>query len=527
MPSTTFTAKTVMVVGTSSSAGKSLVTTALCRCFARRGIHVAPFKAQNMSNNAAVCAGGAEIGRSQALQAISAGVPPTSDMNPILLKPEGQTRSQVIVNGRATQTLEATDYFQRREQLWPHVTAAIDRMREQYELVVIEGAGSPAELNLADVEMVNMSVARYCRSPVLLVGDIERGGVFAQLLGTLWLLPPEDRALVCGLIVNKFRGDLSLFDSGVDILQQRGGVPVLGVLPWIDSLHLPEEDAVALYGATDSNDLRFAESAEGAADLRVEIAVIHFPHIANFDDFDPMDAEPGVKLRYVRSSDELGNPDVVILPGTKNTLGDLEWLRASGLARQIRQLTERGVHVIGICGGYQMMGRQIDNPQRLENGIEQAEGLGLLDIKTTFLAAKQTCQVQLELTDDTIAPGVRGETVRGYEIHNGRTESNSPWLTRVHSEGESSEPVLDGSRTRDGRIWGCYLHGLFHNDRFRAALLGKFGATPSSTDATSSHARLQRSLDRLADAFEAHVDFDRLMNIVLDSPSQKGSRDAG
>ena len=216
-------AKTVMVMGTSSSAGKSLLTTALCRCLARRGFRVAPFKAQNMSNNAAVCAGGGEIGRSQALQAIAAGTPPTVDMNPVLLKPEGQTRSQVVVDGLPTQTLEAVDYFERRSQLWPHVTAALDRLRQHHDIIVIEGAGSPAELNLADVEMVNMSVARYCRSPVLLIGDIERGGVFAQLLGTLWLLTPADRALVKGLIVNKFRGDLSLFDAGVEILQQRGG----------------------------------------------------------------------------------------------------------------------------------------------------------------------------------------------------------------------------------------------------------------------------------------------------------------
>ncbi len=239
-------ARTIMVMGTSSSAGKSLLTTALCRCLARRGFRVAPFKAQNMSNNAAVCSDGTEIGRSQALQAIAAGAVPHSDMNPILLKPEGHTRSQVIVNGRPFKTLEAVDYFQRRQQLWPQVTAALDRLRDQYDVIVIEGAGSPAELNLANVEMVNLSVARYCQSPVLLVGDIERGGVFAQLLGTLWLLEPEDRKLIKALLVNKFRGDLSLFDSGIEILKARGGVDVLGVLPWIEGLQLPEEDAVAL-----------------------------------------------------------------------------------------------------------------------------------------------------------------------------------------------------------------------------------------------------------------------------------------
>jgi adenosylcobyric acid synthase len=287
-----------MVMGTSSSAGKSLLTAALCRCFANRGVRVAPFKAQNMSNNAAVCKDGGEIGRSQALQAIAARATPHSDMNPILLKPEGNTRSQVIVNGKPLASangkpIEAADYFERRQQLWPMVTSALDRLREQYDLVIIEGAGSPAELNLADVEMVNMSVARYCQSPVLLVGDIERGGVFAQLLGTLWLLPPEDRALVRGLIVNKFRGDLRLFDRGVEILEERGNVPVLGVLPWIDALRLPEEDAVALMNSHGEEDFCFANNEN---DKRLDIAVIHLPHIANFDDFDPLASDSRVRF---------------------------------------------------------------------------------------------------------------------------------------------------------------------------------------------------------------------------------------
>ncbi len=500
------TAKTLMVMGTSSSAGKSLLTTALCRCFARRGLRVAPFKAQNMSNNAAVCAGGAEIGRSQALQAVAAGAPADSDMNPILLKPEGQTRSQVIVNGRPLLTLEATDYFQRRQQLWPHVTAALDRMRQRYDVVVIEGAGSPAELNLADVEMVNMSVARYCQSPVLLIGDIERGGVFAQLLGTLWLLPPEDRRLIAGLIVNKFRGDLSLFDSGVEILQQRGGVPVLGVLPWIDALRLPEEDAVAL----DTPDELPTEQT-----VQLQIAVVRLPHIANFDDFDPLARVPGVQLRYVRSVEELDAPDVVILPGTKNTLGDLAWLQQSGLSRCIQELARRGVHTVGICGGYQMLGRHISNPHGLESGIQRADGLGLLPTETTFHAAKLTRQVQFELVDDTIAPGAQGAVLSGYEIHCGQTTPRLPWLCR-HSNNDVAD-ALDGSRTDDGQVWGCYLHGLFHNDPFRTAWLNRLGVAPTSADSLSADEQLHRSLDRLADAFEAHINMDQLISLVLDS----------
>ncbi|MCO8121053.1 cobyric acid synthase [Stieleria sp. TO1_6] len=517
------TAKTIMVMGTSSSAGKSLLTTALCRCFARRGFRTAPFKAQNMSNNAAVCAGGAEIGRSQALQAVAAGVPPVSDMNPILLKPEGDTRSQVIVNGRPLQTLEATDYFQRRTQLWPHVTAALDRIRDQYDVIVIEGAGSPAELNLTELEMVNMSVARYCRSPVLLVGDIERGGVFAQLLGTLWLLPAEDRELVVGLIVNKFRGDLSLFDSGVDILQQRGGVPVLGVLPWINALRLPEEDAVALDSPADVDLDRLTA---GAAPPELEIVVIRLPHIANFDDFDPLAAHPGVRLRYVRMTSELGRPDVVILPGTKNTFGDLQWLRQSGLAAQIERLSKQQTEVVGICGGYQMLGRQIINPDRVESGVHNAAGLGLLEIETVFHPTKQTCQVEFEMTDDTIAPGARGQSVSGYEIHHGQTRSSTPWMKRITEAGSDLAPA-DGSYSAEGQIWGCYLHGLFHNDSFRAAWLNRLGVSETAGSTISSQDELQLSLDRLADAFEQYVDFDRLMKLTFEPNSTQAANDAG
>lgn len=501
------TAKTIMVMGTSSSAGKSLVTTALCRCFARRGFRVAPFKAQNMSNNAAVCTDGAEIGRSQALQAIAAGTLPHSDMNPILLKPEGQTRSQVIVNGRPSATLEAADYFQCRRQLWPHVTAALDRLREQYEVVVIEGAGSPAELNLASDEMVNMSVARYSKSPVLLVGDIERGGVFAQLLGTLWLLEPEDRKLVKALLVNKFRGDLSLFDSGVEILKERGGVDVLGVLPWVEGLYLPEEDAVALSEPSLN---------QSQTELQLDIAVIHLPHIANFDDFDPLAAEAGVRLRYVSSTDQLGHPNVVILPGTKNTIGDLKWLREAGLAGQIKQLAASKIAIVGICGGYQMLGRSIENPNRLESGDVSATGLELLNVSTIFETEKQTCQVQLQLVDEVIVSGMTGEWLSGYEIHNGRTSSSTAWL-----RGSSSN---DGAHASGGQIWGCYLHGLFHNDRFRTAWLDRLGAQPNLSSPISSHAQLQRSLDKLADAFEAHLDLDRLLEIVFESTLNQESQ---
>jgi adenosylcobyric acid synthase len=530
-------AKTLMVMGTSSSAGKSLLVTALCRCFARRGVRVAPFKSQNMSNNAAVCSDGAEIGRSQALQAFAAHVLPHSDMNPILLKPEGATHSQVIVNGRPLpehqgRSLEASDYFQRRHELWGFVTSALDRMRDQYDLIIIEGAGSPAELNLSDVEMVNMSVARYCNAAVILVGDIERGGVFAQLLGTLWLLPENDRKLIRGLIVNKFRGDLRLFDRGVEILEERGQVPVLGVLPWIDALKLPEEDAVALFdgnGNEKSASHSSADTATETSSRHLDIAVIHVPHIANFDDFDPLNNEPSVRLRYIRSLERLGNPDVIVLPGTKNTLGDLHWLKSSGLADRIIQLAKTGTRIVGICGGYQMLGKHLSNPHSMENNWMEAEGLGLLDVTTIFHREKQTFQVEAMIEDGSIAAKTQGERVHGYEIHVGQTTSSSPWLRRIRTGDQavesatresSSFEALDGAKSDDHRIWGCYLHGLFHNDTFRRGWLSSLGVEPRACDdpnQLSYHAVINESLDRLADAFEANIDFTRVEQLVMNS----------
>ena len=508
------TAKTLMVIGTSSSAGKSLLTAAICRCFARRGVRVAPFKAQNMSNNSAVCADGSEIGRSQALQAFAASVPPHSDMNPILLKPEGDTHSQIILNGRPLKSLQAHEYFQRKKEFWAHVTGALDRLREQYELVVIEGAGSPAELNLSSVEIVNMAVARYANSPVVLVGDIERGGVFAQLLGTLWLLPPEERALIKGLVVNKFRGDLRLFDRGVEILEERGAVPVLGVLPWLDALEIPEEDAVAL-----TDYIPNIDQGTDACAPRLDIAVIHFPHISNFDDFDPIASEASVRLRYVKTSQQLGRPDVVILPGTKNTLNDLNWLRMTGLAERVVALQTQGTVVIGICGGYQMLGQLLRNPNRVENDWHSATGLGLLDVETIFQTEKQTCQIKAEILDDAIAPGTLGESISGYEIHVGHTTSTSSWL-RLRNASEESAPSkinpskLDGARSDDGRVWGCYLHGLFHNDRFRSAWLRSLGVAISESRSPNANESILRSLDRLADAFETHIDMNHLEKII-------------
>lgn len=505
--------RVLMVQGTSSSAGKSLLAAALCRIFARRGLRVAPFKAQNMSNNAAVCADGSEIGRSQALQAVAAGVAPTSDMNPVLLKPEADARSQVIVNGRPWSTLGARDYFQRRKELWPVVVAALDRLRCRYELVVIEGAGSPAEMNLHHHDIVNMAVARRSQAPVLLVGDIERGGVFAQLLGTLWLLDDDDRQLIRGLVVNKFRGDISLFDEGRTYLEQRSGLPVLGVIPWLSDLHLPDEDSEALPSGrrqpADTHDL--------------DIAVIRLPRISNFDDFDPLASEPGVRLRYVESVSQLHDQDAMILPGTKSTVSDLQWLRERGLASRLVQLAQDGGRVVGICGGYQMLGRTICDSQHVESRVDATPGLGLLPTATIFESSKETHQLEGEIIDDHHCPGVTDRAVTGYEIHLGRTFGGSPWL-RLRRRNANGAELHDGAASGDGRIWGCYLHGLFANDAFRRAWLRSlrpdtFGqppdAMPSPTGQSGFQGRLDNALNRLADSVEDAIDLPRLDAIVF------------
>jgi adenosylcobyric acid synthase len=498
-------AKTLMIVGSMSSAGKSLLVTALCRIYARRGIRVAPFKAQNMSNNAAVCSDGSEIGRAQALQAAAAGLSPSVDMNPVLIKPEADSSSQVILMGRSWQTLQAKTYYEKKAILWEQVTAALDRLRAAYELVIIEGAGSPAELNLRQGDIVNMAVARYAQSPVLLVGDIDLGGIFAQLLGTLWLLEPEERALVRGLIINKFRGDIDLFADGIQILEQKGNVPVLGVVPYLRNLNLPDEDAVSV----EQTHLTHSPGSVSQTD----IAVLAFPRIANFDDFDPLKAEPGVNVRYVRSLAELGTPNVIILPGTKSTLADLEWLRQTGLADAVTDFAHSGGAVVGICGGYQMLGTQIHDPQHVESPLESLNGLGLLPVKTRFLSEKATFQAQAQIHGEVgWMSKLNGMTVSGYEIHMGATSGSSSWLEITQRNGESAH-VPDGSLSADGKIWGCYIHGLFANDHFRYAWLENLGWRRQS-GAISQAESFQKSLDTLADAVENALNINLLEKII-------------
>jgi adenosylcobyric acid synthase len=490
-----------MVLGTASSVGKSVVVAALCRIFRQDGVLVVPFKAQNMSNNADVTPDGRELGRAQSEQAFAAGLAPRWEMNPILLKPQGDRTSQVVVEGRPSGLLRSADFVTRKRDLWPHVEGALATLRREYELVVAEGAGSPAETNLRAGDIVNMRVARHAQATVLIVGDIDRGGVFAHLFGTWALLEPEDRALVRGFVINRFRGDPSLLGPAIEDLEARTEVPVLGVGPWIDDLRVAEEDAVTLE--------RPDERLQPATDDSIDIAVIRLPRIANFDDFDPLAAEPGVRLRYVTRLEDLGAPRLIILPGTKATIADLEVLRSSGLAAAVLERHAAGSMVLGICGGFQMLGERLCDPLGVEApaGTDVA-GLGLLPLATTFAAEKVTRRVEGSVATSAGAwAGGAGASLAGYEIHMGTT--NSAGAGHI-------DPLLtldgrpDGAVSADGSVAGCYLHGLFHNDALRQALLTGLGRP----EAPARVFGREREFDRLAQHVRSHLDMDRVRGLV-------------
>ena len=405
-------ARTLMIQGTASSVGKSILVAALCRIFRQDGYRVAPFKAQNMALNSFVTAEGGEIGRAQAVQAEAAGIAPTVDMNPVLLKPTADTGCQVIVLGKVARTISASDYYRYTPSLLETIAGSLSRLRSAYDIVVIEGAGSPAEINLKDREIVNMRVARMSGTPVLLVGDIDRGGVFASLVGTLELLDEDERRYVKGLIINKFRGDLELLQPGLEFLEKRTGKPVLGVVPYFRDIRIAQEDSVYL-----------DERVENTASHDLDIAVIRLPHISNYDDFDPLE-EAGCLVRYVAQRFELGNPHLIILPGTKSTVTDLQYLRQSGLASSILIKAKAGTPVVGICGGYQMLGQKILDPQGVESAEAEVSGLGLLDVVTTFAPEKSTRQVRARVLSDLgLLSGTKGQELEGYEIHMGQTDS--------------------------------------------------------------------------------------------------------
>jgi adenosylcobyric acid synthase len=509
-------AKVLMIQGTASTVGKSTLVTGLCRLFAQEGLRVAPFKAQNMALNSWVTRDGGEMGRAQVVQAEAAGIEPTVEMNPVLLKPEGNARSQVIVLGRPLGAMEARAYYRNRATMQPVIQQALTTLLERYDLVIIEGAGSPVELNLVSNDLVNMYVARLVSAPVLLVGDIDRGGIFASLLGTLLLLSPADRALVKGLIVNKFRGDMTLWRDGESILAQRAGIPVLGTVPYFHDIRIAEEDSVALDDGTASilHTQTFPEI------VRLEIVVIRLPYLSNYDEFDALAADPRVHLRFVASSAEFPeHPDLIIIPGTKNTLADLSWLWQRGLAMHIRQCAQRGSAVLGICGGYQMLGERICDPSGFEAGIGTTEpGLGLLPVETTFVAPseKVTLRSQVHLASSSargLFAQIPGQHLQAYQIHLGRTttvaSSNVLAGTRAF-ETDTNGP--DGWLSATGWCAGCYLHGLFENDHFRqsviATLLARRSAQPADIAPMSFNRQLE--YDKLAQLLRRHLNIQQL-----------------
>ena len=489
-----------MIQGTSSSVGKSIVATALCRIFSRRGLKVCPFKAQNMALNSFVTVSGGEMGRAQVVQAAACRREPEVDMNPILLKPEGDAMSQVVVMGSPWKRLEAREYYLHKDTLWSFVKASMNRLLADNDLVVVEGAGSPAEINLKKDEIVNMRVAREFGVPVLLVGDIDRGGVFASLVGTLSLLEEDERELVKGFVINKFRGDVSLLEPGLGMLAGlTGGRPTIGVIPYMHDIKLAQEDSVFL----DEN-TRFGD--EGT----VDIAVVKLPRISNYDDFDALAMEDGVTVRYVDDPGDLGIPQAIIIPGSKTTLSDLAWLRSRGLDSMIQALLASGSSVVGICGGYQMLGRVIRDPMGVEHSSGEEPGLGLLPVDTDFEPVKRTVQVKGTVCGNAYGAGTDPVAVEGYEIHMGTSDvlpGGSPLL-------RLSDGSYDGCVSAGGKVWGTYLHGIFDSPSFRREWLGSMGWKGSGEAGISLAEMREAELEQLADTFEAHLDMPLLEDII-------------
>ena len=490
-------APVLMVQGTTSHAGKTVLVAGLCRVFARRDVSVAPFKSQNMALNSAVTPDGLEIGRAQAFQAHAAGLEPHVDMNPVLLKPCSPTGSQVVVDGRPIGVMQVREYHAYQPQVWPRVTDALERLRTRHDLVIVEGAGSPAEVNIRHRDIANMAVALHAEAPVIIVADIDRGGVFASLVGTMELLAPEERALVAGFVINRFRGDATLLDSGLEMLEQRYGIPVLGVLPYLADWRGDEEDSLGIQSTAD----------KPGAELTV--AVARLPYVSNYTDVAALAAEPDVAIRWVHTPAELAGADAIVIPGSKSTAHDLAWLRESGLADAIVSAASVGTMVVGICGGYQMLGRRIEDPLGVEGGA--VDGLGLLDTTTTFEPAKRTVRASGIVTGQALAPA--GTLVDGYEIHMGHTvlgASASPLLRVTAEDGTEYD---DGACSATIPVCGTYLHGLFDSRPLRAAFLDTLRerrGLPAIERATTA----EDPCDRIADLLEEHLDIDRVAALV-------------
>ncbi len=495
----------LMVLGSGSDVGKTLLVTALCRIFSQDGIRVAPFKAQNMALNSFITPEGGEMGRAQVVQAHAAGLAPHVDMNPILLKPSRGVGCQVIVQGKVCGNLTSEEYYRRKPFLVRRVMECFRRLAAAHELIILEGAGSAVELNLRKSDVVNFAMARKVEAAVLLVADIDRGGVFAATIGSFQLLTRRERRLLAGFIINKFRGDPELFRDGVNIIEHRTGRPVLGVIPYLHDLVLPEEDSVPLWR-------RDGTLPAGSSPNLLQIGVVRLPHISNYTDFDPLEQEPEVLLRYLDESQPWDGLDLLILPGTKSTISDLLYLKHTGLVDKIQAFARAGGRIVGICGGYQMLGREVRDPQGVEGEPRTEPGLGLLPLVTTMAGVKTTTQVAGEALG---APGT-GLAVTGYEIHLGVTEvqgSGQPAFAITSSNGQPVQ-LTDGCVSPDGRVWGTYVHGLFDSDRFRRAFLQEIrqarGLFAAGGRELSWQAFQEEQLDRLAEVVRSHLDLSKI-----------------
>lgn len=504
-------AKCIMLQGTSSHVGKSIVTTALCRIFRQNGEAVVPFKAQNMALNSYVTKNGEEMGRAQVAQAEAAGLEPIVEMNPVLLKPTGNACSQVILMGKSVGNMSAKEYHQGYSlKAFSTVKTALSKLTKDFDTIVIEGAGSPAEVNLKANDIVNMRIAKYLNAPVLLIADIDRGGALASLVGTLELLDEEERDLVKGLIINKFRGDIRLLEPALTFLEEKTGKPVLGVIPHLDNLGIDDEDSVSLD----------EKNIQPQADKVIKIVVLRTPKIANFTDFDCLANEVDVALSYIQNGDVLGQPDLIILPGSKNTTEDLLYLRTAGYEAQIKAAYANGVPIIGICGGYQMLGKVINDPQHTESALDSIEGIGLLPTATTFVSDKLTRQVIANYDSSAfLATKIVADQLHGYEIHMGRTEflakTNQP-LTINEDSGRMTNRA-EGCVSDDGLVFGTYVHGIFDNDDFRRAVLNILRQRKNLSpleNTVNTAAQKQYSYNRLADTVRQNLDMELLQKIM-------------
>ncbi len=498
--------KCLAILGTASDVGKSVVVTALCRVFSDLGMRVAPFKAQNMSNNSFVTSDGGEIGRAQVAQAEAARLEPHVDMNPVLLKPNSDLGAQVVLHGKPLGESSALDYGNMTEKLKEQAASSLGRLRQEYDLIVMEGAGSCAEINLKDRDFVNFPMAQIADAPVVLVADIDRGGVFAQIVGTLEVLSQKERDRIKGVVINRFRGDPVLFEEGISYLEDRTGIPVLGVVPYIHDMGIDSEDAVVL-------EPRNTIAPIGPIPGKVNIAVLKFPHISNFTDFSPLEREPTVKLDYLLSPSSLTGYDLVILPGTKNVRGDLQWLRKVGFESRLREYLDIEGRVCGICGGYQMLGEIIEDPHGIEDDPGSTRGLHLLDVTTTLHSDK--------LLTRTEGFWIQGnEKLSGYEIHQGRTirQDHVPAAVRIVSRNGLGKEDLDGARSENGRVFGTYLHGLFDEPEFMHGLLADLrpdlAKMLGGERAETAEEFRDCQYNRLADCFRTYVDTNSILNIV-------------